>query len=135
MTGHHHDIEYNFLIAGHTKFSPDWSFGLLKQKTHKTFISSLFDIARAVEESASVNTAELVGLHNGMVRVPTYDWTTYTSQFFKKLPRLKGYHRCRFLKDHPGVIFCKDCTGHLRSARLIFFKVKGICHKSKCCHL
>ena len=43
-----------------------------------------------------------------MVHVPTYDWTTYTSQFFKKLPRLKGYHHCRFLKDHPGVIFCKE---------------------------
>lgn len=108
MTGRHHDIEYNFLIAGHTKFSPDWCFGLLKQKTRKTFISSLFDIARAVEESASVNTAELVGLHNGTVRVPTYDWTTYLSQFFKKLPRLKGYHHFRFLKDHPGVVFCKE---------------------------
>ena len=55
MTGRHHDIEYNFLIAGHTKFSPEWCFSLLKQKTRKTFISSWFDRARAVEESASVN--------------------------------------------------------------------------------
>ena len=73
MTGLHHAIEYSFLVAGHTKFSPDWCFGLLKQKTRRTFTSSLFDIARAVEESASVNTSELVGLHNGTVLVPTYD--------------------------------------------------------------
>ena len=40
---------YNFLIAGHAKFVPDWCFGLVKQRTRKTSISSLFDIARAVD--------------------------------------------------------------------------------------
>ena len=40
---------YNFLIAGHEKFVPDWCFGLVKQRTRKTSISSLFDIARAVD--------------------------------------------------------------------------------------
>lgn len=108
MTGLHHSIEYHFLIAGHTKFSPDWCFGLVKKKTRRTYISSLFDIARAVEESASVNTAELVGLHNGAVRVIAYDWMTYLEQYFKKLPHLKSYHHFRFHRDHPGTVFCKE---------------------------
>ena len=69
MTGPHHTVEYNFLLAGHTNFSPDWCFGLVKQKTCRAFVSSLFDIAKAVEQSASVNTLELVGLHNGAVLV------------------------------------------------------------------
>ena len=77
MNGLHETINYNFLLPGHTKFSPGWCFGLLKQKTRKTFISSLFDIARSVEESATVNVAELVGLHNGTVLIPTYDWVTF----------------------------------------------------------
>lgn len=34
----------------------------LWKKTRKNFISSLFDIARCVEESSDVNNAELVGL-------------------------------------------------------------------------
>ena len=85
-SGLHNTVNYHFLLPGHTKFAPDWCFGLVKQKTRRTFISSLFDIARAVEESAVVNTAELVGLHNGTVRVPTYDWVTYLQQYFKKLP-------------------------------------------------
>ena len=38
MSGLHEEINYNFLLPGHTKFSPDWCFGLLKQKTQKTFI-------------------------------------------------------------------------------------------------
>lgn len=108
ITGLCHAIEYNFLLAGHTKFSPDWCFGLVKQKTRKTFVSSLFDIARAVEESATVNTAEFVGLHNGTVLIPTYDWMTYLGQFFKKKPHLKTYHHFRFDKDYPGTVFCKQ---------------------------
>ena len=40
---------HNFLIAGHAKFVPDWCFGLVQQRTRKTSISSLFDIARAVD--------------------------------------------------------------------------------------
>lgn len=108
MTGLHHAIEYNFLLAGHTKFSPDWCFGLVKQKAWKTFISSLFDITRAVEESTTVNTAEFVGIHNRTVLIPTYDWTTYLGHFFKKIPRLKSYNHFRFDQDYSGTVFCKE---------------------------
>ena len=107
MTGLHHAIEYNLLLAGHTKFSPDWCFGLVKQKTRKTFISLLFDVTRAVEESTTVDTVEFVGMHNGIVLIPTYDWTTYLCHFFKTIPRLKSYHHFRFDQDYPGTVFCK----------------------------
>ena len=50
---------------------PDWCFGLVKQKTGRTSISSLFDIARTVEDSAAVNVAKLVGLQNGTVLIAT----------------------------------------------------------------
>ena len=69
--------------------------------------SSLFDIATAVEESACVNVAELIGLHNGTVLVSHYDWTTYLGQYFKKLPEIKSYYHFRFHKDCPGTIFYK----------------------------
>lgn len=39
LCGFHHSILYSFLIAGHTKFSPDWCFGLLKQSFRQTFVS------------------------------------------------------------------------------------------------
>lgn len=108
MTGLHHTITYDFLLPGHTKFAPDWCFGLVKQKTRRTFISSLFDIARAVEDSASVNAAEFVGLHDGTVLVYTYDWVTYLGQYFKKFPKIKSYYHFRFDKDYPGTVFCKQ---------------------------
>ena len=64
-----------------------------------------------------MNTAEVVGLHNGTVCVPTYNWTTYLSQFYKKLRHLKGSHHFNFLKDHPGVVLCKE---YWSSAELAF---------------
>ena len=82
MIGLHDSINYDFVLPGHTKFAPDWCFGLVKQKTRCTFISSLFDIARTVEDSATVNVAELVGLHNGSVLIATYDWVAYLGQYF-----------------------------------------------------
>ena len=60
-----------------------------------------------VKESATVNVAELVGLHNGTVLLPTYDWVTYLGHYFKKLPRIKSYHHFCFHKDFPGTVFCK----------------------------
>lgn len=90
-----------------TKFAPDWCFGLVKQKRRRTFISSLFDIARTVEDSATVNVAELVGLHNGSVLIATYDRVAYVGQYFKKLPQIKSFYHFRFDKEHPGTVFCK----------------------------
>lgn len=36
MTGLHTEITLSFMIPGHTKFSPDWCFGLLKKKYRRT---------------------------------------------------------------------------------------------------
>ena len=101
-------------MPGHTKFSPDWCFGFLKQETLRIFISSLFDIARSVEESATVNAAELVGLHNGTVLVPTYDRVTYLGIYFKKLPKIKSYYHFRFHADYTRVLYLVRSTGTLK---------------------
>ncbi|XP_072314393.1 uncharacterized protein [Eucyclogobius newberryi] len=41
----HHTMDIHFLIAGHTKFSPDCGFGLIKQAYMKTRVDTLEDIA------------------------------------------------------------------------------------------
>jgi len=38
MSGLHRSIEFNMMEAGHTKFSPDWHFGLWKVCTYVLFI-------------------------------------------------------------------------------------------------
>ena len=49
--GLHKTVSLNFLIAGHIKLSPDWRFGLIKQKFRKTNVSCLNDIADVVRKS------------------------------------------------------------------------------------
>ena len=41
----HHHITYSFLIAGHTKFAPDHSFGIIKKVYKVNFISSIYELA------------------------------------------------------------------------------------------
>ena len=110
MTGFHNSCTFSFLVVGHTKFACDWCFGLLKQKVRKTFISSLFDLATAVDEStvSGVNVSQLCGLHDGTVLVPVYDWANFFAKYFKKFPNIKQFHHFRFKKETPGVVYNKQ---------------------------
>lgn len=63
LNGLHKDVSLNFMVAGHTKFSPDWCFGLLKQKYRRTEVSTLDDIAQMTLQSTAsrLNKPQLVG--------------------------------------------------------------------------
>ncbi|XP_005096678.1 uncharacterized protein LOC101853080 [Aplysia californica] len=60
LRGLHTEITLNFMIAGHTKFSPDLCFGLLKRKFQQAEVHCLEGMCRVVEESSSVNVPQLV---------------------------------------------------------------------------
>ena len=75
----HMSISLNFLITGHTKFAPDWCFGLLKQKFRKEPVSSRKEMEATVRRSTlqEVNIPQLVGDERGTVFVPMYDWQAF----------------------------------------------------------
>ena len=83
LTGRHQAITLNFLITGHTKFAPDWCFGLLKQKFRRESVSSLAELSQTVMKSTrdEVNVPQLVGDESGNVQVPTYDQQAFLSPF------------------------------------------------------
>ena len=110
LSGLHQHITISFMLVGHTKFSPDWCFGLLKQKYKKTFVSSLGDIVDVVNSSAEVNTAQLVGSQEGDVVVPTYDWATFLGKHFRKVPNIKQYHHFKFSRCSPGKVTLKELS-------------------------
>ena len=95
------------MIVGHTKFMPDSCFGLLKQKMRRTPIECLDDIVNVVNQSATVNRAHLVGAQDGKVLVPTYNWLSYFTEYFKRIPHIKDYHHFTASSDTPGVVTCK----------------------------
>ena len=108
LTKRHTNITLSFLVVGHTKFAPDWCFGLFKRLYRRTKIGSLNAIADVVNRSADCNSAQLVVEDDGRVVVPTYDWTDYFAPRFKKVVGIKKLHHFRFSSAEPGVVYTKD---------------------------
>jgi len=107
--GLHEEITLNFLVTGHTKFAPDWCFGLFKQAFRRTPVSSLADIACVVNNStvSGINVAQLVGHESGQSFVPCKNWQKFLESSFKPLPQIKAYHHFRFSAREPGIVFAK----------------------------
>ena len=78
-------IMLSFLIVGHTKFLPDWYFGLFKQAYRQIKIGCFGDVVKVVEISAAVNHAQPVGTQDVQVLVPTYNWVQFFDTCFKQL--------------------------------------------------
>ena len=117
----HESIKYSFLIAGHTKFGPDRSFGMIKRAYKVNFISSLYQFADMVDSSSTsgVNKAQLVGTHNGRNIVPAYNWSSFLANYFIKLPNIKNYHHFRFSKDEPGKVYFKKFHNSPEESRML----------------
>ena len=108
-TEKHDEITLNFLITGHTKFAPDWCFGLLKQTFRRTPVSCLSDMVSVVNSSTvtGVNIAQLVGKEDGSTVVPCKNWQSFLETSFKTLPNIKAFHYFRFLASERGIVYAK----------------------------
>ncbi len=75
MSGLHQSIQMHFMVVGHTKFAPDWCFGLFKQRYRRTPVSCLGDVVKVVSESTQigVNIPQLVGDEAGNIFVQQFD--------------------------------------------------------------
>ena len=107
LTGLHHSIGLHFMITGHTKFSPDACFGLIKRKFRITEVCSLEELACVVDESTVCNLFQLFGKQDGHTIVPSRDWAGLLSSHFCHLDGVKQYHHFRFVQHHPGVVYVK----------------------------
>lgn len=108
QTGRHTEVTYSFLIVGHTKFSPDFCFGLFKRLFKRTKVDCLADIAHVVNKSAICNTSQVVCSEDGIMTVPIYDWSTFLAPHYKKVTGIKKFHHFRFSSSSPGTVFIKE---------------------------
>ena len=113
LTGLHEEITISFLPVGHTKFAPDWCFGLFKQRFRRMKINNLEDIASAVDTSSLVNVPQLVGTLEGECLVPTYNWSEHFEEHTIKtaLKGIKKNRHYRFTSSSPGAVFVKKGSG------------------------
>lgn len=109
-------------FQGHTKFAPDWAFGLLKQKFRRTQVGCLDDLAKVVEDSAIINHAQLVGKENGEVIVPQYNWSSYFATYFRRqaFEGIKTLHHLVFSSSSPGeVLVRKESDGEVEKLKIL----------------
>lgn len=62
LLGLNTDIECSFMIPYHTRFGPDWCFGLIKLKYKRSFINSVAQLSECVDKSThkNINVSQLV---------------------------------------------------------------------------
>ena len=116
------EIKMSFLLVGHTKFAPDWCFGLFKRLFRKTKVGCLDDIAAVVEQSATINHPQLVGTHDGTILVPFYNWSEFFDSHMAQtaLKGISQMHHFRFSAFNPGVVFVKNsCNDTEREIQLL----------------
>lgn len=104
LMGLHTSCSVSFMIVGHTKFGPDWFFGLLKRKYRKTRVSSMCQIASVVKDSTTDGQNESFIVGQDEPPLIYYDWHTYFSSFFTTIPNITSYHHFSFHADHPGTV-------------------------------
>ena len=94
------------MMVGHTKFAPDWCFGLVKQRFKRTKVGCLTDLETVVNNSAVVNHAQLVGREDGSILVPQYDWAEFFAPYFKRsaFDGIKSFHHLEFSSEKPCVV-------------------------------
>ena len=96
----------HFMLVGHTRFSPDQYFGMIKRKYRKTRISSISQLSKVVSESTEtgMNRVHLAFDANSGSRVPCYDWKSFLSSRFKTVPSITKYHHFTLSCDKLGIV-------------------------------
>jgi hypothetical protein len=95
LAGLHTEIELSFLVVGHTKFSPDGYFGLIKRYYRRSEVYTYEQLSDLIELSSKNGHNVCQRYRNNFTKEPevTYrDWVSWLTQYFKALPKITSYH-------------------------------------------
>jgi len=104
MNGFHNQIKYCFMVAGHTKFSPDGFFGLIKLKMRNSEVQNLSDLVQVVSDSTigGFNTAQTIYDSNGQQQVYFYKWTEFLNKTFSRVSQILQQHHFEISSEALG---------------------------------
>ena len=81
------------MIAGHTKFSPDGFFGLIKLKMRKSEVQNLADLVQVIHNSTIGGYNKVQTMYeNGTQKVFFYKWSEFLNKSFNRIPQILRYH-------------------------------------------
>ena len=110
MTGKHKTATLSFMLVGHTKFSPDGYFGLIKKRYRRSKVYTHDDLADIVNSSTTggFNTCQRYRDGKGNAVIQFRKWSSWLGQIFKKLPEITRYQHFRSNVDKFGEIAAKE---------------------------
>jgi len=110
MTGRHKSITLSFMLVGHTKFSPDGYFGLIKKKYRRSKVYTYDQLVDIINSSTTgkFNICQTFRDANQHKKVPFRKWSAWLRKYFKELPGITGYQHFRFTAATPGKVAVKQ---------------------------
>lgn len=105
----HTRIELSFLIVGHTKFSPDGYFGLIKHRYRRSKVYTYEQLGEVIEASSKNGHNVYQPYRNKLINRPEIvyrDWVSWLAQYFNPIPRITKYHH--FQLDINGSVNVKE---------------------------
>ena len=125
LTGRSLNIKLSFMIAGHTKFSPDRFFGLIKKTYCNTSVYTMYDMERIVINSTTggQNIAlPTVDVRSGERNVNWYNWSDYLNNIFHAIPSILNYHHFTLDKSTPGIVSLQE---YIKTDKISFSMLKN----------
>jgi hypothetical protein len=121
----HEKITYSFMVAGHTKFTPDGFFGLFKLKLRQSEVDDMEDLVKVVKESTigGYNVAQTIFNSDGQREVFFYKWTEFLINYFNSVPQIKKQHHFVLNQDRIGFVEVKTAINE--GSQIINLTKKG----------
>ncbi len=110
LTGKHKFINLSFMLVGHTKFSPDGYFGLIKKRYRHSKVYTYDHLVEAVNASTpgGFNKCQRYTDSQGNAIIVFRKWSAWLGRIFKKLPEITKYQHFHIKADTPGEITVKE---------------------------
>lgn len=106
LSGLHNKIELSFLVVGHTKFSPDGYFGLIRHRYRRSKVYTYEQLAKVVEKSSENghNICQRYNHNNEKSEIVYRNWSSWLAQYFKTIPNITSYHYFRIDHNERGIV-------------------------------
>ena len=110
ITRKHKSITLSFMLVGHTKFSPDGYFGLIKKLYRRSKVYTYDHLVDVINSSTigGFNTCQRYRDNQGCKIFQFKKWTTWLGKIFKKLPEITKYQHFRTDVNALGEIAVKE---------------------------
>jgi hypothetical protein len=109
IKGLHQQIDWSFMLVGHTKFSPDAYFGLLRKKYRHSKIYTYNQLVDVINNSTikGNNICHPYRNNEGRVSFKYRAWSKWLEKYFRRLPGISCYQHFSMKADNPGEVTVK----------------------------